>query len=345
MSAPGQPQHSRERLPRIDPIQLGQAVISRLSDHKDPYLDEPVIGLYNLGRLIPCDSNWGRACVSDVLGCNFRCAHCWVHGDALNARLDSAWVADKVMQFPQRFAGRAIHGADDLFEYLAQRLKKTQSSVAAFTGGEPTQYRAGIGRFAALARARGGIKVGVDTSGFMIADHLEYLDAWEGLQSTLSIYVSIKGATPEAFQRLTGVDPAYHDYPFIALQRLLQRGFFTVPGGIVLNSLTNAAGCDEARAQIARLHQRLTAIHPDLPRAVSCHKVTFGKMVHQPAKQSARMRSRGYYDTRPAAARAILEDYFAQRGTPLLESRPQNRGKAGIDFKKRVIERIIRDLR
>lgn len=47
----------------------------------------------------------------------------------------------------------------------------------------------------------------------------------------------------------------------------LRKGFVTIPGSVVLNSLANGGDKNEQLHQISSLHRRLSLIHPELPVA------------------------------------------------------------------------------
>lgn len=59
----------------INPGALGRKVLKKLYGRKSDFIDEAVLPLYNIGRRLPNDCNWGEVYVSDVIGCNYRYAH------------------------------------------------------------------------------------------------------------------------------------------------------------------------------------------------------------------------------------------------------------------------------
>ena len=321
-------------LPNIDPARLGLAVLRNISGSGQKYIDEPVLALYNMGRKLPNDPHWGLAYVNDVVGCNYRCAHCWVADDALAGKTGSGFVEKKAGQFAKAFRGRATHGADEVFGYLMKKSDGLEKRIFAFTGGETTFYRGGIRRVAELAQREKGVKIGMDTNGWLIAQDPKYLDAWDGLQDTLNLYVSIKGVTPESFRRFAGVNEVHADASFKAIETLLKRGFKAIPGGVVLNTFAHH---DNPYEMIGLLHGKLSGIHPDLPRLVSYHKIS--TMVHDQQALSLRLRSRDYVKMRPSDFERMLVSEFEKRKTPIIDT---IRGSVpGIVAKDKVLKRVI----
>ncbi len=318
----------------IQPDLLAERVLNRMG-FSGPYVDDPVIALYNIGRRLKFDPHWGPVLDNDVIGCNYRCAHCWVAEEALDAKLNSEFIQKKNRAKVASMRGAAIHSSEDIFRYLMKRSERDGLQMWAFTGGETTLYRGGISSVARLAMKE-GVTVGADTNGWLIAKHDDYLDAWEGLQDTLHLYVSIKGTTPGEFERFTAVCGEHYEAPFVAVERLLRRGFEAIPGGVVTNTLATEAELKDNPNPITRLYDRLAMIHPDLPSLLSYHKVS--TMVHDQRALSRKMRSRGYTNTKPGLIARELDSYFSSKGNPIVKEEPALLSKAEL------AKKIIQDL-
>lgn len=318
----------------IEPAQITAKVLKRVAS-SSKIVDAPVFSLYNIGRRLKSDPCWGETYVSDVVGCNFRCAHCWVNDSSLNGNLNSEFLSRKFSELPAQFSEHKTQEADAVFDYLQKKSNNKEEIVFAFTGGETTLYRGGLQRIAERIKTQDkDIKLGIDTNGWLIAQKQDYLDSFKGFEEVVHFYVSIKGTNPESFSRFTGVKPEYFESPFIALERLLKAGFRAIPGGVVLNTLAY----EQNPSQVAEvLHNRLTLIHPELPKTLSYHRISM--QVHDQQQLSNRMKSRGYAHTKPSEFERILLDYFKKKKTEIIRAIP------GIKSKKEVIERIIADLR
>jgi len=324
----------------INPDRLGKIVLNNIQIDKR-IIDEPIFALYNMGRRLKNDCHWGEVYVNDVIGCNYRCAHCWVSTDALNGNINSDFIMRKLSQFSSKFKGRLIHNADDVFNYLEHKAKDKKWKVFAFTGGETSFYKGGLKKMAERAReSKSDIAIGIDTNGWIISQQEDYLDVFDGLQEVMNFYVSIKGITPKSFSRFTEVAPKYYDSAFIAIEKLLRRGFKTIPGGIVLNTIAYEQNAEEVAE---KLYGRLSQIHPKLPALVSYHKIS--TLVHNRQELSRRMKNRGYIHTKPSEFEKVLIDCFNRSGTPIIESLPENENIPGVISKDKTLQEIITDLR
>jgi len=336
------PTASASSIHGIDPDLLGRKVIGRITGSPDSsrsYLNDPVFSFYNIGRRLPNDPHWGEVLVSDVIGCNYRCAHCWVSTDALNGSIGSAFLKKKNSQLPKEFRGNTLQDADAIFSYLLRKSESMPKRIFAFTGGETSLYRGGLKRVGELAQnASEKVHIGIDTDGYLIATQPEYLSAWDGLQDTFNLYVSIKGHDAASFQRFTSVNGKAYDTPFVAIETLLKHGFKTIPGGVVLNTIAHHDNPVEVAEQ---LQARLSSIHPDLPRLLSYHAISW--MVHDRKAVSKRLKSRDYISTKPSDTRDAIVKTFERLKTPIVDV--ASGCKPGILSKNKILEHIIADLK
>ncbi len=193
--------------------------------------------------------HYGGNVAGDVLGCNLRCAFCW------------AW----------RFAYKAVGGVPLAPWEAARRLAaeargRPRARVARLTGGEPTIGWAHLVELAPrVARLLPHAVFVVETNGILLGagrvDPLE-LVARAG-RGRVFFRVSIKAATPEAFERLTGAAGWALDLQLRALERLAEAGL--EPGRDYRPALVLGFEPPEA---VARLLERLEAIDPRLPAVV-----------------------------------------------------------------------------
>jgi uncharacterized Fe-S cluster-containing radical SAM superfamily protein len=323
----------------IDPVIRGRQVVERLTGKKAPYIDKPMFAVYK-ARPFKDGNQWGDAYIFDLFGCNMNCAHCYGHSAGLAANLDSDFAHSRLGVLPGGLKGKLIHSPYELYEQVDS--SRTEIDTIEFSGGETTLYRRGLRDVGRLAQ-KDGRGVAVNTNGLLIARHKNYLDAFEGLQDTMSFMVSIKGTTPEEFERFTGAKGRFYDAPFAAIEKLLERGFLVYPGGITLNMFANKKELAEADNPVTRLHARLSAIHPELPRFLCCHTVTYG-YVYEPAVQLGKMRRRGYVNNSPSAVKEALDKYFREQGTPIIEFLPENKGLPGKITKKPRLEELAIEL-
>ena len=344
----------------FQPGKYSMQLVSKITgqESSEQWIDEPVFTAYNAGREYNSNA-WGSILQTDVSGCPYRCSFCWVHDEALAGRVNGNFLKNKIDKLPsvlkKSMNDKGVVTADELYAVLEKKAKSLEAKgqkidLFTFSGGSPTLYRGGLLRFAELARGHGR-KVGIYTEGFHIATNEDYLKPFvdKGLQDTLQFYVSVKNATPDTFKQLTGVSKEFSESHFIAAKKLMENGFLTYVGGTELDTLATP---DQLKLEgdenpIIALHKKLTAIHPDLPRAITYNKVTYG-MVHDPKGQANKMRTRGYLNEKgaksnmaPALVQEQLEQYFEEQGTPIMPfSSEVPRSENGIE----ILERIKDDL-
>jgi len=342
------------KLPKMDPARSSGALIRKIvgkeAEVSEQWIDDPVFAVYKMGR--PYVSNtWGSIMQVDVTGCPYRCSFCWVHNEALSGQY-AGFLDKKIGGLPKNFREAmqkdGTVSAEDLYEYQKARIGRFEArgkdvEMITFSGGSPTLYRGGLVKMAELAQ-RDGLKIGIYTEGFHIAQNPEYLDAFEPYKDSVRWFVSVKNATPETFQQMTGVDPKYSDSHFTAMKMLLERGYTTYPGGLILDTFVSKEQLNSEQGEdpFVALHEKLAAIHPDYPQLLAYDKATRG-MVHDPAGQSKKMASRGYgaRKTVPSAVEAKLVETFERLGTKIL---PFSAEKPKSITGKEVMEKVVADL-
>ncbi|MBI1326557.1 MAG: radical SAM protein [Alphaproteobacteria bacterium] len=330
----------------IDRTKLARVVNTRTLGTTDPYSDEAAMSIIKI-RDVANANDVALDISVDVLGCDIRCDHCFVSNASLAADYSHPSIQSKLKKLPKAFR-QARSSATELAAYLHTKLAKSakqhEGSGVSFSGGEPLPYRGGIKAIAEYFQTQPEpFYVNVETHGELIALDETYLDAFEGLQDTLRFYVSIKATDDKNFARFTGAKQGRDD-AFIALERLLKRGFLATPGGVVLDCFEAPENLNAEDNAITRLHTRLSEIHPDLPRAIAYHSVTKGQ-VQAPQEQEARMRKSGYWDLRPKPVQQALLAHFAARGTPVIMADNTTKVK-GAEYQRTatLLKDIIADL-
>ena len=193
------------------------------------------------------DRWYGGIASADVVGCNLRCIFCWSRSRDPNA--------------PGRY-----YTPEAVAEKLAELAASRRLKQVRFTGAEPT-----IGWHRHTAKAAeilvvdkrlylvletNGILIGLDRS---IARSIADLAA----EGSIEVRVSIKGATPETFERITLVDRRYWHVQLKALEVLVEEGL--KPGDEVYAAVMLSFDDEEA---IAGLLKRLAGIHPALAQNI-----------------------------------------------------------------------------
>lgn len=145
---------------------------------------------------------YGGIATADVVGCNLRCGVCW------------AW----------RFAFRSDAGRllapSEVAERLAEIARRNGYKYARISGGEPTIAPRHL--LAALEEVPRDLTFILETNGILIDD--AYARRLAGFPN-LAVRVSIKGASPEEFERITLADGRYFHRQLDAIRALVDAGF------------------------------------------------------------------------------------------------------------------------
>jgi uncharacterized Fe-S cluster-containing radical SAM superfamily protein len=190
--------------------------------------------------------HYGGNVAGDVVGCNLRCAFCWAWPYAFSARRG-------VLLAPWEAAGRLA----------AEARGRPRARVARLTGGEPTiGWRHLLEMVPRLLRLLPHVVFVVETNGILIGSgRVEPGELVEKAgRGRVFFRVSIKAATPEWFERLTGAAAWAHELQLRALERLAEEGL--EPGVDYRPALI--LGFEPPQA-VARLLERLASIDPRLP--------------------------------------------------------------------------------
>ena len=152
------------------------------------------------------DRWYGGIVTGDVVGCNLRCKFCWAWRFTWNTR-----VRGKMLT-PQE----AFHIME---KKAGSRIKKMRLS-----GGEPTIGFNHLIRLIELS-INAGYHFVIETNGILIGLNYSYareISRFHGRD--IEVRVSIKGASPEEFTRLTGAPREYWFTQLRALENLIEAG-------------------------------------------------------------------------------------------------------------------------
>ncbi len=189
------------------------------------------------------DRWYGGVASADVVGCNLRCVFCWSRSRDPNA-------PGKLLS-PEAVAAK-------LYE-LAERRRIRQARL---TGGEPTiGWHRHTRRVAELIVRDYGLHFILETNGILIGLDRRIARDLADLASegSLEVRVSIKGAKPETFERITLVDRRYWEAQLEALRVLVEEGL--KPGDEVYPAIVMSFDDEE---DIRMLIKRIAEIHPAL---------------------------------------------------------------------------------
>jgi uncharacterized Fe-S cluster-containing radical SAM superfamily protein len=177
---------------------------------------------------------YGGIATADCVGCCLKCLFCW------------SW---QIVVQPEK-VGR-FYSPEEVAGNLTSIARKKGFHQVRISGNEPTLHRShllGVLRF--LPKE---IRFILETNGILIGHDPSYAKDLSGF-SNLYVRVSLKGACPEDFTRLTGRRPEGFDLQLKALKNLMEQGVDCFPA-----VMTNFSTQEE----IKKLRQTLKAIRPD----------------------------------------------------------------------------------
>jgi uncharacterized Fe-S cluster-containing radical SAM superfamily protein len=174
---------------------------------------------------------YGGIATADCVGCNLRCVFCWGWQVRDNPAKAGFWCT------PDEVAGKLAG--------IARRRGYTQVRIS---GNEPTLCREHL--LAVLDRLEGsGLAFILETNGILIGHDPSYardLSKYDFVH----VRVSLKGASPEEFARLTGARPEAFELQLKALENLLDYGVSAHPAVMLSFSEPSSVEVSGDRSQV-----------------------------------------------------------------------------------------------
>ncbi len=178
-----------------DPIQLAEAtqrIVCRHVDCARKYNAVYVAGVY------------GGIATAYAVGCQLRCIFCWV---------------DDSREYPERRG--QFYSPDALVDALWVAGREGAVRKARISGSEPTLCKAHMLAVLPLIEESPFESFMLETNGILFgcdADYVRQVSRFEKVH----VRLSLKAATPNGFQARTGAHGKAVDYPFQAIEHLLQ---------------------------------------------------------------------------------------------------------------------------
>jgi uncharacterized Fe-S cluster-containing radical SAM superfamily protein len=177
---------------------------------------------------------YGGIATADCVGCCLRCLFCW------------SW---HIISQPDK-AGR-FYSPDEVARNLVSIARKKRFERIRISGNEPTLHRSHLLKVLALIPEE--IHFILETNGILIGHDSSYAKNLSCFPN-LYVRVSLKGACPQDFTRLTGANPESFDLQLKALENLVEAGVDCFPA-VVANF--------SSLGDIEALKERLKDIRPD----------------------------------------------------------------------------------
>jgi uncharacterized Fe-S cluster-containing radical SAM superfamily protein len=177
---------------------------------------------------------YGGIATADCVGCCLKCLFCW------------SW---HIIVQPEK-AGR-FFSPEEVVGNLTSIARKKGFHQVRISGNEPTLHRSHLLRVLQLLPR--DIHFILETNGILIGDDSSYARDLSGF-SNLYVRVSLKGACPEDFARLTGATPEGFNLQIKALESLAEEGVDCFPA-VMANFSTEE--------DVKKLREKLRGIRPD----------------------------------------------------------------------------------
>jgi uncharacterized Fe-S cluster-containing radical SAM superfamily protein len=177
---------------------------------------------------------YGGIATADCVGCCLKCLFCW------------SW---HIMTQPER-TGR-FYSPEEVARNLLSIAGKKGLSRVRISGNEPTLHRSHLLRVLRLIPQE--IQFILETNGILIGHDPSYAKDLSRFPN-LDVRVSLKGACPEDFSRLTGAMPEGFTLQLRALENLLEEGVECFPAVMADFS---------SQEEIRNLRQKLGGIRSD----------------------------------------------------------------------------------
>ena len=179
-------------------------------------------------------SFYGGIATADCVGCCLKCLFCW------------SW---KIIVQPEK-VGR-FYSPEEVVRNLLSIVGKKGFNQVRISGNEPTLHCSHLLQVLQLIPKE--IHFILETNGILIGHDASYAKDLSCFPN-LYVRVSLKGACPEDFARLTAVKPTGFSLQLKALENLLEAGVDCFPA-----VMANFSSQDE----IKKLRRRLKEIRPD----------------------------------------------------------------------------------
>jgi uncharacterized Fe-S cluster-containing radical SAM superfamily protein len=138
-------------------------------------------------------------------GCNLRCIFCWASETRDNLEIS-----------------KSFYSPEDVFEILQEIVKKNPKiDKVRISDGEPTIGRNHLLELIELVEKSGIGQFILETNGTLLGNDESYIKDLSKFRK-LSVRVSLKGGTPEAFSKVTNALPEAFELPFQAIRNLYE---------------------------------------------------------------------------------------------------------------------------
>ena len=196
---------------------------------------------------------YGGTTSATEVGCNLRCKFCF---------------SDKPVWKPKQ-TGK-FYTPQQVFDGLAKSARKHGHKIISASASEGTIGREHLMQLLDLVEQSEFVYV-LETNGIILGNDPEYCQALAKYKR-LHVRVSIKGDSPELYHELTGAISDSYEFPYTALQYLIDAGVSC--NACLMSSFSDDDG-------IKRVQKKLMDIHPGILKSLEIEKITMFPKVAQ----------------------------------------------------------------
>lgn len=157
---------------------------------------------------------YGGIATADAVGCCFLCAYCWSYF--------------RIMA-PEKY-GKFYH-PEEVADNLLRIAQKKGFSYVRITGCEPVLGERSLEHLNKVIvktlEANKDLTFILETNGLLLGYYPDFISRLS--IPRLSIRVALKGWDAQSFQKISGADRAYFEYPIIAVKKMLEKGLDAWP--------------------------------------------------------------------------------------------------------------------
>lgn len=152
-----------------------------------------------------CVGVYGGISTGYLVGCNLRCAFCWVD-----------WSRD----FPQQMG--CFYSAQQAFDNLKRNARKRRIKKWRISGGEPALCKEHLLELLKLVNQEDCLFM-LESNGLLIGHDREYARELSKFRN-VHIRISLKAGSAEGFQQRTGAMGKFFELPYKAISNLMEFG-------------------------------------------------------------------------------------------------------------------------
>lgn len=179
---------------------------------------------------------YGGIATADAVGCCFLCAYCWSYY--------------RIIQ-PQKHG--KFFSSEEVADILLKIARGEKFKYVRITGCEPilgeNSFEHLISVIDIVLTNNPNITFMLETNGLFLGYSQDFIERLKF--SRLSVRVALKGWDEESFQRISGADKKFFNYPLLGLKKMIDSGIDAWPA--VMLDIFGRSGVDKLRAKLLNM--------------------------------------------------------------------------------------------